>query len=190
MTENHSTSAARLALVKLACALVVLALAGCSAASPAPAPSTGSASSSSASPVSPAKLAVYQKLLTLDDVKRVSKVSSATTMPPGMRDNDSLYYVLFTNPDKPQFLAFSVGKPEAFEAQRMLLAGKETTLTVGGHEAISWSSGEFDSGIAVRMPGGTYMVTSRWVFVSPEGMPQISMDEIKQFAELVVKRSQ
>lgn len=189
MADSRRPSAARFALVALACAFAAFAfaLAGCSSDSSAPESSTGSAST--ASPPSPAKLAAYAKLLTIEDVKRISKVSDVTTMPPGSRQGDSPYYVLYTSPSKPQFLAFRVGKPEAFEEQRTLLVDRETTLTVSGREAISWSSSEFDNGIAVRMPDSTYMFSSRWVFTSPEGTPQLTMDQVKEFAELVVERS-
>jgi len=52
-------------------------------------------------------------------------------------------------------------------------------------------SAEFDySGIAVRMPDkSTYEVVSKWLHKTEPGASQLSMDELKQVAELVVERS-
>ena len=189
MAENHRVSAVRPVLVLVAGVLVALSLAGCGAASSSSTSSTESASTSPAAAVSPAKRAAYEKLLSLDDVMRLTKISDATTMPPGSRAEDSLYYALYTSPAKPQFLAFRIGTTGAFDEQRTLLVDKETTLTVGGHEAISWSSGEFDRGIAVRVPGETYFFVSHWLFTTPEGAPSLTMDQLKQVADLVVQRT-
>jgi hypothetical protein len=188
MAVDRRISAARLSLIALVGAYVVLALAGCGAAQ-APTSSTESTNSSSTGSVSPAKKAAYAKLLSIDDVKRLTKVSDVTTASPGKRADDWPYYALYTSATKPEFLSFRAGKPEAFDDQRTLLVGKETTLTVGGHEAISWSSAEFDNGIAVRMPDTTYVVSSRWLFASPEGAQQLTIDQLKQIAELVVSRT-
>jgi hypothetical protein len=181
----------RACVAALAILLVAASLAGCKSAgtaSPSSGESTGGSATSGAATTTKVD---YATLLTVDDVKRITGTPDVTTMDPGMRGGDSPYYVLFTSPATPQFLSFRVGKPTFYDEQLKLLSAEATKITVGGNEAFSWDSATIDdSGIAVRMPDkSTYVVVSKWLHKTEPGKSQLTMDQLKQVAELVVERS-
>jgi hypothetical protein len=196
MTAPHRTRLARFALATLACALLLLALPGCGAVGRMMGvrpPQETAGSSGSASSTSPAKKIDYASLLSAADVARITGVSAVATMEPGERAGDSPYYVLFTSPTTPEFLSFRVAKPEWYDEELKLLKGTETKLDINGaKEAYSYASKDMaESGIVIRMPDtSNYVVVTRWLFKTPEGKPQLADDQLKQVAELVVKRSQ
>jgi hypothetical protein len=193
MNTSNGALGARICVAALAIVLVATALAGCKTGGTTGQSSGGSTGGGAAGGgAAPAKTIDYATLLTVDDVTRITGTQGVTIMDPGMRGGDSPYYVLFTSPTTPQFLSFRVGKPSFYDEQLKNLGAEATKITVGGNEAFSWDSATIDnSGISVRMPDkSTYVVVSKWLHKTEPGKSQLTMDQLKQVAELVVERSQ
>lgn len=174
----------RLAIVVVAVAAGALALAACGGSSGSEATS---ASEGGGAAATPAATIDYASLLTQEDVRSITGIAQATPMPESewhQREGTSKYFAIYQSEKAPEALWIRVGGAGMFEEQRGASDMEPESVSGLGDEAFWWDWTDMQKGIAVKVGGDAYMISTKFL----GGKPQLTDDQLMEVARTIVGR--